>query len=271
MTLGASLALDAQNALQRIFARCIADAACHARFGDPNTTFSALLMRLQAQAVPLTVPDPFTGQPHQLTFDATALGTVVRLASYSTEEAALLPLALDEAQAHNNFNPLAGLLLQVTHSLDNLIAVGMHNSVVCAEDVADYGISPEERAQLARTYLGATQLAALEAVCALWPRGPVDADFHQPLNSNRPVLLLSGSDDPVTPPAYAAQAARGLSNSLQVVVAGMSHGQITVPCAARLLTRFIELGSVQGLNAEVACVGQSLPTAFVTSFTGAPP
>jgi len=271
MTLGASLALDAQSALQRIFARCIADAACHGRFGDPNTTFNALLMRLQAQAASVTVPDPFTGQPRKLTFDASALGTVVRLASYSSEEAALLPLALDEAQAQGNFNPLAGLLLQVTHSLDNLIAIGMHNSVVCAEDVADYGISPEDRAQLARTYLGTAPLAALEAVCALWPRGPVDADFHQPLNSDRPVLLLSGSDDPVTPPAYAAQAARGLPNSLQVVVAGMSHGQITVPCAARLLSRFIELGSVQGLSAEVACVGESLPTAFVTSFTGSPP
>ena len=171
----------------------------------------------------------------------------VRLSSYSTEQSALLPLVLDEAQAHDNFTPLAGLLLQVTHSLDNLIAIGMHNSVVCSEDVADYGISPEDRAQLAQHLHGhARRWHALEAICALWPRGPVDADFHQPLNSDRPVLLLSGSDDPVTPPAYAAQAARGLANSLQVVVAGMSHGQITAPCAARLLSRFIELASIHG-------------------------
>ena len=85
------------------------------------------------------------------------------------------------------------------------------------------------------------------------------------------MLLLSGSDDPVTPPGYAAQVARGLPNSLQVVVAGMSHGQITAPCAARLLSRFVELGTVQGLDAEVSCLKQAVPTAFLTSYTGSAP
>jgi pimeloyl-ACP methyl ester carboxylesterase len=85
------------------------------------------------------------------------------------------------------------------------------------------------------------------------------------------VLLLSGSDDPVTPPSYAREAARGLRNSVQVVVAGMSHGQITAPCAARLLSRFIELGTARGLDAELDCIHQTTPTAFLTSFTGPPP
>jgi pimeloyl-ACP methyl ester carboxylesterase len=271
LTLGASLAMDAQSALARIFARCVATASCHARFGDPNSTFDALLVALRTHAVPLTVPDPFTGQSRKLTFDASDLAAVARLSSYSTEQSALLPLVLDEAQTHGNFTPIAGLMLQVTHSLDDLIAYGMHNSVVCAEDVADYRVQAQDRDRLAQTYIGTAQLDALEAICALWPHGPVDADFHQPLESNRPVLLLSGSDDPVTPPEYAAQAARGLHESLQVVVADMGHGQITAPCAARLLSRFIELGSTHGLEAEIACIHQTVPTAFVTSFTGPPP
>jgi pimeloyl-ACP methyl ester carboxylesterase len=271
MTLGASLALDAQGALQRIFARCALDAACARRFGNPGDTFNALLARLKTRSVTVNVADPFSGQDRKLTFDATDLATVARLSSYGTEQTALLPLMLDEAQLHANFDPLAMLMLQLTHSLDNLIAVGMHNSVVCSEDVPAYGIRPEDRARLAQTYMGTAQLDALEAICALWPRGPVDADFHQPLSSSRPVLLLSGSDDPVTPPAYATQAASGLSNSLQVVVAGMSHGQITAPCAARLLSRFIELGTTKGLDAEIACLKQALPTPFLTSFTGPPP
>ena len=49
----------------------------------------------------------------------------------------------------------------------------------------------------------------------------------------------------------AQEAARGLHNSLQVVVSGMSHGQITAPCAARLLSRFIELGTTRGLDPEL--------------------
>jgi pimeloyl-ACP methyl ester carboxylesterase len=271
LTLGASLAMEAQSALQRIFARCIAAAPCHARFGDPNGTFAALRAGLKTRAVPLTVPDPFTGQSRKLSFDASDLAAVVRLSTYSTEQSALLPLVLDEAQTHANFTPIAGLMLQVTHSLDDLIAYGMHNSVVCAEDVADYRLQGQDRDRLAQTYMGTAQLDALEAICALWPHGPVDADFHQPLESNRPVLLLSGSDDPVTPPSYAAQAARGLHDSVQVVVADMGHGQITAPCAARLLSRFVELGSTHGLEAEIACIQQTVPVAFATSFTGPPP
>jgi pimeloyl-ACP methyl ester carboxylesterase len=271
LTLGASLAMDAQSALERIFARCVAAAPCHTRFGDPNSTFDALRAGLKTRAVPLMVPDPFTGQARKLTFDASDLAAVVRLSSYSPEQSALLPLMLDEAQTHANFTPIAGLMLQVTHSLDELIAYGMHNSVVCAEDVADYRVQVQDRERLAQTYMGTAQLDALEAICALWPHGPVDADFHQPLESNRPVLLLSGSNDPVTPPNYALQAARGLHDSLQVVVADMGHGQITAPCAARLLGRFIELGSTHGLEAEIACIRQTTPTAFVTSFAGPPP
>jgi pimeloyl-ACP methyl ester carboxylesterase len=271
MTLGASLALDAQNALQRLFSRCVADSACHARFGNPRLTFDALLARLTRQPVKVNVADPFSGQSRALQFHAADLGTVVRLSSYSTEQSALIPLALDEAQAHGNFTPLAGLLLQVTHSLDNLIAIGMHNSVVCAEDVPQYGIRPEDRARLAQTYLGTAQLDALIAVCGVWPHGPVDADFHHTLESDHPVLLLSGSNDPVTPPAYAAQAAAGLHNSLQVVVDGMGHGQISAPCAARLFSRFIELARIQGLEDEVACIQRTVPNAFLTSFAGPPP
>lgn len=271
LTLGASVALDAQSALQRIFARCVADPGCHARFGNPNDTFHTLLTHLTTQPVPLSVPDPFSGETRPLSFTAADLGTAVRLSSYSTEESALLPLALDEAQAHANFTPLAGLMLQVTHSLDNLIAIGMHNSVVCAEDVPPSGAPPAERAQLAQTYMGTVPLDALEAICKVWPRGPVDADFHERLNSDRPVLLLSGSNDPVTPPAYAAQAAAGLPNSLQVTLEGMSHGQITAPCAARLLSRFIESGSTRGLAAEVACLKRTVPTPFLTSYTGSAP
>ncbi len=271
MTVGASLPLDAQGALQRLFLRCVADAACRARFGDPDATFNALLASLKSQPVPVEVADPFTGQARKLSFDAADLGTVVRLSSYSTEQSALLPLVLDEAQSKANFAPLAGLFLQSTHSLEDLIAVGMHNTVVCSEDVPDYGIRAEDRDRLALTYLGTAQLDALESICALWPRGPVDADFHQPLSSDRPVLLLSGSNDPVTPPAYAQEAARGLRNSLQVVVSDMSHGQITAPCAARLLGRFVELGSIRGLDPEVACLKQALPTPFMTSFAAPPP
>ena len=60
----------------------------------------------------------------------------------------------------------------------------------------------------------------MEAICAVWPRGPVDADFAEPLDSAVPALLLSGEFDPATPAAYGEEAAKGFRNGRHVVVAG---------------------------------------------------
>ncbi len=55
------------------------------------------------------------------------------------------------------------------------------------------------------------------AVCDVWPRGTVPADFAQPVASDKPVLLFSGGMDPVTPPAYGDAVAKTLSNSRHIV------------------------------------------------------
>ena len=118
---------------------------------------------------------------------------------------------------------------------------GMHNSVVCAEDVPFFAALPIDRAQLAATYLGTRQLDGLEAVCRVWPRGAVDEDLHAPLRSAVPALLLSGSDDPATPPAYAHEVARAFTQHLDLVLEGFGHGQLTSPCVDRIMVSIGDL------------------------------
>ena len=126
----------------------------------------------------------------------------LRLASYSAEQAALLPVVLHLAFREDRFGPLATQYLLAAADYDAVLAYGMHNSVVCAEDVPFYARQNIDRAALARTFLGASQLDALQALCADWPSGPIDADLHAPLASRVPALLLSGGADPVTPPSF---------------------------------------------------------------------
>ena len=109
-----------------------------------------------------------------------------------------------------NFAPLAGQFLLIDRVYGDAIAEGMNDTVVCSEDVPFYHVERAERAELANTFLGTSQLDGLQAICGVWPRGPVDPDFHQPLHSEVPALLLSGSNDPITPPRYAAQASSRL-------------------------------------------------------------
>jgi pimeloyl-ACP methyl ester carboxylesterase len=141
--------------------------------------------------------------------------------------------------------------------------------VVCAEDVPLFARYPIDRARLAATYLGTRQLDGLEAVCRVWPRGKVDEDLRAPLLSAVPALLLSGSDDPVTPPAYATEVAREFTRRLELVLEGFGHGQLTAPCVDRIMAQFVARGSVDELDAS--CVRAARPLAFFTSLNGPPP
>ena len=269
LALGATSALDAQAALSRIFSRCVQQPACHARFGDPAAVYRQVRDELTGHPVWVDLTDPTSGEPYRLQFTAYHLSMVLRLASYTPELAALLPLDLHEAGTSNNFAPLAGQFLLIDRVYGDAIAEGMNDSVVCAEDVPFYHVNAQERAELAKTFLGTSQLDGLEAICGIWPRGPVDADFHQPLHSQVPALLLSGGNDPITPPRYAAQAARGFTHHLSLVVPAFGHGQLTDPCMEEVMAQFVRRAAVTGL--DTTCTRNLAPMPFFLTRNGPTP
>jgi len=268
MALGPAMATHAEHALLDILARCADEPTCHARFGDPAADYRTVRAALKVSTVPVSVHDPATGEYTPFEFGAEHLASVLRLLSYRSETAALLPLLLDAA-AHDDYAPLAAQFLLVERSFGQSVALGMHNSVVCAEDVPYFDLRAIDRTRLAATYLGTAQLDGLESVCRVWPRGPVDADLHAPLASDVPALLLSGSDDPLTPPDFARQAAGYFHHSLSVVLDGFGHGQLAAPCVDRLMEQFVARASVDAL--DVSCTRQARPLHFFTSVNGPPP
>src|SRR5262245_44597571 len=204
VALGPEIALDAQRALEEVFARCTADSECNGNFPDLRARFQALHVRLSETPLALTLADPHSAEPIETLFGPSELDGAVRLLSYTTDTTALLPLLLDRAAA-GEVTPLAAQSLMVARSLGDTLAEGMHNSIVCAEDVPFFAIDGAQRAALAATYLGATQVDALAAICEVWPRGFLDPDFKAPVAAAQPVLLLSGGADPVTPPRNGEQ------------------------------------------------------------------
>jgi pimeloyl-ACP methyl ester carboxylesterase len=268
LAIGATSALDAQAALSAIFSRCEREATCHARFGDPAASYRRTLAALAGHPVWVDLTDPTSGEPYRLRFARDQLAMVLRLASYTPDLAALLPLDLHEA-AGGDLAPLAGQFLLIDRDYGSEIARGMNDTVVCSEDVPFYRVDAKRRAALAATFLGTAQLDGLEAICRIWPRGPVDPDFHQPLHSQVPALLLSGGNDPITPPRYAALASRGFTHSLSLVIAGFGHGQLTDPCVARVMAQFVRRASVAGLDS--ACTRHLSPMPFFLTRDGPAP
>ena len=83
------------------------------------------------------------------------------------------------------------------------------------------------------------------------------------------VLLLSGADDPVTPPEYAKLAQRAFADSKHVIVAGHGHGQLSAPCVDRVIANFIKAGSAKDLDAT--CTKKLAPMPFFTTLAGPAP
>jgi pimeloyl-ACP methyl ester carboxylesterase len=154
----------------------------------------------------------------------------------------------------------------VARDLGDTLSEGMHNSIVCAEDVPFFAIDDAQRNALAATYLGTTQVDGLQAICEVWPHGVIDPDFKTPVTAPTPALLLSGDADPVTPPRNAERTLATLPHGRQVVAAGQGHGIAILGCVPQLLADFIEAASADGL--DLSCVARLGPAPFFTSFNG---
>jgi pimeloyl-ACP methyl ester carboxylesterase len=269
LALGPAMAANAEAALTRILARCASQTECHTHFGDPALAYQAVRASLQSHPAPVSLYGPTSGQPAKFEFTPYHLAAVLRLSTYTSEQAALLPLMLHQAADSRDFTALASQFLLVSRSYRDAIAYGMHNSIVCSEDVPFYDEGSVNRAEMQKTFLGTTQLDGLRNICRVWPRGPMDADFHAPIHTDKPVLLLSGSDDPVTPPANAELARRGFTHSLHVVLQGFGHGQLTAPCVGRVMARFLDAAAAAGL--DVSCTKADRPMPFFITLGGPPP
>jgi pimeloyl-ACP methyl ester carboxylesterase len=269
LALGPGIALDAEAALLGILGRCAGDADCRGAFGDPAALYRQLRTELADQPREVTLPDPRTGQPRTLRFGVSQLAVALRLSSYSAAQASLLPHALHAAARNDHYAPLAALFLMSAEGLREVIALGMHNSVVCAEDLPRVREADVDRERLAATYLGTDMIDALRVLCAAWPRGPVDPDFHQPLRSDTPVLLLSGSADPVTPPANGEAALRDLRNARHLVVPDEGHSQVGVHCMDRIFADFLREPAPATL--DVACLERRRTPPFFVGAGGPAP
>jgi pimeloyl-ACP methyl ester carboxylesterase len=143
----------------------------------------------------------------------------------------------------------------------------MSNSVVCTEDLPFIPAGAGD--DLDDTYLGTTIVDSLKLICSRWPAGRIDADFKTPVQSDRPVLLMSGSNDPITPPDYAATVAATLPNSVQLVGEDQGHGLMAVGCVPRLVARFLNDPKPGALTTD--CLAAEPPTPFFLSLLGPAP
>jgi pimeloyl-ACP methyl ester carboxylesterase len=265
MALGPAIAVEAQNALDAIFDRCAESEDCAAAFPDIREEFSMLRASLDDGPITITLPNPVTGIPEEMSFGRQEMAAALRLLSYHPTSVAVMPMLINEA-IHNNFAPLAAQFMMISTSMSEAMNIGMHNAVVCTEDAPYFADENVERDTLDATYIGPVQLDALKAICSIWPSGVLDEHFKTPVRSDVPVLLLSGEADPITPPQYAELAAVDFSNARLLTGRKQGHGQAPRGCMPNVMADFVDSANVEEL--EVDCLDRLFAMPFFLDFSG---
>jgi pimeloyl-ACP methyl ester carboxylesterase len=174
--------------------------------------------------------------------------------------AAALPAAIDAA-SHDNFSALLGLGSALSSKKSTRLAIGMHLSVVCAEDMPRLAQSSDRPG----ADFGDSSLHMYGKVCPSWPRGAVPAAFYTVPKSDSPVLVLSGAIDPVTPPRHGERVAQALGPMARhIVVPNAGHGVMTIGCMRDVVFRFIDAAtSAEALAVDASCASHvPRPPAF---------
>ncbi|HEV2268567.1 MAG TPA: alpha/beta fold hydrolase [Steroidobacteraceae bacterium] len=264
LILGEEFAANLESALQRDFADCSAAPACKQAYGDPMQTLYKLRDALRANPREVTFRDPRSFQSVSRMLTPYSLASVVRIFAYEPETAAVLPLSINAA-ANGDVAPLLGQERLLDADLAGDLNSGTSMSVICSEDADQL----QDRPQDADTILGNRLIDSIKAQCEVWPHGAMPGDFHAPLRSDRPVLILSGSRDPVTPPKYGDEIMQGLSDARHLVLKGQGHAVLVRGCVPKLVEQFIAHPDPKGLNAR--CLDRLGPTPEFVDFNGAAP
>ncbi|MDR7270882.1 pimeloyl-ACP methyl ester carboxylesterase [Pelomonas saccharophila] len=256
MVLPASFSTDGQAALDKLFE---AHAKTHPEL---RADWQKLLASLPRS---VSVQQPLTGVAERFSVDRDLVMRSVRGPLYQPALAAALPAAIHAAASEANFAPLFGLTTAFGSSPSMRLAMGMHFSVICAEDASRIAESKDAPGADFRT----VDAEMYARVCKAWPRGDVAPDFYKIPPAPSPVLVLSGGADPATPPRHGEHVAQALGAGhpervQHIVVAEAGHGVMPVGCMRDLIFRFIDAKrDAAALPQDAACATRiPRPVAF---------
>lgn len=265
-----TFARDAQQAFDGLVRECAEDADCHARFPDPAADLKAVLARLMKDPVTVEVVDPKDHTKTQLELTKNAFVQTVRYMLYDPLEALQLPAYL-RAAAQGDFAAIGQAAYTTAGLLLASLPDGLYLSVTCAEDVDE--IDPTDIAPATvDTFLGDFRILQQRAACKHWPRSKLPPGFNDQVRSDKPVLIISGERDPVTPVRWGELAARTLPNSRLLVVPDAAHshfGLKNTGCVTELIVGLVRSGSVEGLDVQ-GCAAEIERPPFLLSASAEP-
>ncbi len=248
-----------QRAFDAVAADCAADLACHAQFPDVAADLNTVLDRLATQPHAVEIDDPYSKQRTSRLLTRDLFAEMIWVALLQTHEARQLPFVLRHA-ATGNYEPF--LELAVPKTAPAAEPEGHYFSVVCPEETGRLTMAKAEAAAVG-TFTGAYIAKDYLEACQAWglplhPGHPI-----APRKFATPALIITGDQDPVTPPEYGATNAAHFDQPLHLTMRHIAHrtsGVKNIECLTSLLSIFVDRADTRGLDTR--CIDSLRPPPF---------
>ena len=234
-----------QGSIDQVIARCAADERCNKAYPKLHEEFLAILDRLDKS--PAQVELTTAKGKQAVVISHGVFVADLRPVLYVPQAINQLPYILHKAY-EGDWSVYASVAAQMRGAIDKSINRDLALSVSCSEDIP--GMTEAMiRSDTDGTYLGDFQVRQYQRACGEWAHGNVPADFHAPIRSDVPALLISGALDPATPPDVSKDEARNLSHSQVVLLPNGTHGSGSA-CVDGIISAFVDTA----VKVDASCV-----------------
>lgn len=258
--------LTAQRSLDLLFKRCREDKNCHRSYPGLEKNFYQLLAEV-GEGREITYVNPQDGRATSVITNRDVIAEAVRGTLYVPQRATLLPFAISAA-VEGNFTPLVSLSADTASWAGDTMYMGSTLSILCAEEIAQMGEdgSPQLGIDSQTAFIRDSYYQFWRVACESWPSKALPEGYFDLTRSPVRTLILSGFNDPVTPPSLGDVVASGLINSLHVISPMGSH--ITSPhsCIPEVITDFLDGQALEDL--DISCVDRMSGLPFALSTNG---
>lgn len=224
--------------LLKIFDECSSDPTCRSAFPELAARWETLLRSLDARPLSIPIEDLVDARSESVDYvplpdgDADEGAVVLTRGALAEAVRSRLVMHMDQRRVpwiihraiEGDLRPLAaGLPINADRDPD--FAMGLYLSAQCPGTRRG---ANRMVAATAATALGDHRMRAQLEACSIWPRANETPTWTDPVQSSRPVLMITGALDHETPPEFAEQVAAHLLHSRQVVVPNMGHAPYDV-------------------------------------------
>ena len=143
-------------------------------------------------------------------------------------------------------------------------STGMYDALECFDEIPFNSVEQEAllSADLPPQFASFIAMQAQVDSCVVWQSGIPPQSETEAVYSDIPTLVLSGSYDPITPPAWGLVAAQTLSNSTAIEFPAIGHGAVdSADCPSAIALAFIENPTAP---VDTSCVA-TMRVQFVTN------